>query len=382
MTPQEQQQLLHRLFALREARTTSMADAIHVQPTSHYTDVAHHEKEVDRLFRHGPLIAALSCELVGPNAYLALDLAGVPVALVRGADGVVRAFLNACRHRGAQVLAGRGVAEDRFRCPYHAWSYDTQGRVSVRPGGPDAFNGLPGHCQGLLELPVQEACGLIVVNPRVGGEAVDVAAMLGPLAAEFEGHGFGNKAYFAEHHSSWTMNWKQPYETFLEAYHIFALHKDSLAREVLSTPMLCEPMGQHGRGVLMGRNAPNLLSQPVEAWRFSRHANLVYWLFPNTVLSMPMTDHVELWQFYPEGVDRTRVHVRFYTPQPLQADRETEFWKGMVDFTMGVVTNEDFAQQEAIFKNLRTGQLPELYFGRNEPALIHYHESLARALAA
>lgn len=382
MTPQEQQQLLHRIFALREAHTTSMADAVHVQPTSHYTDREHYEQEVDKLFRNGPLIAALSCELNGPNAYLALQLGGVPVALVRGSDGVVRAFLNACRHRGAQVVAGRGVAQDKFRCPYHAWSYDMRGRVSVRPGGPDAFAGLPSSCQGLLELPVQEDCGLIVVCPRVGTAPVDVAAMLGPLANEFKDHGFERMAYFAEHHSTWTMNWKQPYETFLEAYHIFALHKDSLAREVLSTPMLTDSMGPHGRGLLMGRNAPNLLDRPSEEWAFSRHANLVYWLFPNTVLSMPMTDHVELWQFYPEAVDRTRVHVRFYTPKALETEREKSFWAGMMDFTMGVVTSEDFAQQEAIYASLRTGQLPELYFGRNEPALIHYHQSLARALAA
>ena len=381
MQAHEEQHQLRRLFDLHEAHTTSMAPAVHIQPTAHYADSAHYQRERAALFQDRPLIVGLSCDLPGPNTYFTLRLGELPVLVTRAEDGVVRAFLNACRHRGAPVASGRGVLADKCRCPYHAWSYDALGALGVRPGGPQAFDGLPASCKGLLELPVQEACGLILVRPRVGGAPVDVAAELHELAPEMKGHAFDGMSWFGEHHSSWTMNWKQPYESFLETYHIFSLHRDTLAKEVMSTPMLTDTMGPHGRGVLMGRNAPEVLKRPQDEWCFAGHANLVYWLFPNTVLSMPMTGHAELWQFYPDAPDRTRVHVRFYAPQVLQTDRERSFWTNMMNFTMDVVTQEDFAQQEAIYTTLKTGQLPELHFGRNEPALIHYHRSLARALA-
>lgn len=381
MDQTEQQHLLRRLFELRDANSTSMAPHIHVQDTRHYTCPAHHQREMDGLFQGGAVLAGLSADLPRANTHLALQLGDVPVLLTRDAGGKVRAFLNACRHRGAQLASGRGDTPARLRCPFHAWSYELDGTLAMKPGGPDAFAELPPSCKGLIPLQAAEDCGVILVRTQ-GDAPIDVRHELHDLAPDFAGHGFDQFSFFKEHHSSWAMNWKQPYETFLEAYHIFALHRDSLAHEVMTAPMLTDTMGPHGRGLLMGRKAPQLLERPASEWRFSRHANLVYWIFPNSVLSMPMTGHAELWQFYPEGPDRTRVHTRFYTPKALATEQEAKFWNGIVDFTVSVVTREDFAQQEGIFANIKTGQLPEIYFGRNEPALIHYHQSLQRALDA
>lgn len=381
MDPIEQQTLLRRLFDLRDANSTSMAPQLHVQDTLHYTCPTHHQREMDALFQRGAQFAGLSCDLPRPNTHLALRLGDVPVLLTRDGSGQVRAFLNACRHRGAPLASGRGDTASRLRCPFHAWSYELDGTLAVKPGGPEAFAELPPDCKGLIPLQAAEDCGVILVRPR-HGEPIDVRHELDALAPDFAGHGFPQFAFFKEHHSTWDMNWKQPYETFLEAYHIFALHKDSLAHEVMTAPMLTDTMGPHGRGLLMGRKAPQLLERPPSEWRFSRHANLVYWIFPNSVLSMPMTGHAELWQFHPEGPGRTRVHTRFYTPKALETEQETTFWNGIVDFTISVVTREDFGQQEGIYANVKTGLLPRIHFGRNEPALIHYHHSLQRALDA
>ena len=243
-------------------------------------------------------------------------------------------------------------------------------------------NGPTTACAATAHASPIEANGLILIQPNTGSDAIDIAAAFDRLGPELSDHGFERFAFFAENHSTWTMNWKQPYETFLEAYHIFSLHRTTLAKEILSTPMLTEVFGPHGRGVLMGRNAIEMLKRDSAEWTFKGTTNLVYWLFPNTVLSLPMTGHAELWQFYPcEGrSDRTRVHVRFYTPAVVQSDKEKAFWDRMIDFTMNVVTTEDFAQQERIFANMRSGLLPELIFGRNEPALINYHRGIEAAL--
>lgn len=377
-----QRTLLRRLFELRAARTTSLALDMHRQPAAHYTDPVRFEAERRRLFGARVLVAGLACELPAPGTYVTATLADVPVLMVRGDDGIARAFLNACRHRGAPVAHGRGQAGAAFKCPYHAWTYDRQGALRGTSIAREGFQGLDAGCTGLVSLPMAEFNGLLFVRPVVGGEPVDAEAELAGLAPDFAGHALGDYAYLGEEERIWHMNWKQPYETFLEAYHIFALHEKSLAAEVMSTPMLTETFGLHGRGLLTGRKAADLLAMDEQEWSFKGHANLVYWLFPNTVLSMPMTGHAELWQFYPHenSPDHARVHMRFYTPETISTEKAQAFWQRMMKFTLDVVSSEDFAQQEQIAVGLRSHQLAELIFGRNEPALIHFHQSIERAL--
>src|SRR5918911_3867299 len=120
-------QLAKRMLALYDAGTTDQADTTYRIPTSTYVDPERWALEMERIFRRVPLPLALSCELRAPGAYRALDAVGVPVLVVRGDDGVVRAFVNSCRHRGSLVVGdGCGTAR-RFTCPYHAWSYDRSG---------------------------------------------------------------------------------------------------------------------------------------------------------------------------------------------------------------------------------------------------------------
>jgi phenylpropionate dioxygenase-like ring-hydroxylating dioxygenase large terminal subunit len=373
--------LLTRLFELRDAKTTSFAPATRRQSTHVYADRDHFDREVQRLFRQRPLIAGLSCDLPRTGDYFTVELGSTSALVVRAENGKVQAFLNACRHRGSRLAEGCGAANRVFRCPYHAWVYDIDGRLMGQPVAKDAFKEIDRERTGLIQLPATEASGLIFVGPTPTAGPIEVPALLGDLDEELAGHDFDSWTLVGQRDGAWQMNWKMPYETFLEAYHIFALHRDSLAKEVLATPMLSEFFGPHGRGLLTGRQAPKLQDRPTDEWTFKGNANLVYWLFPNTVLSMPMTGHAELWQFYPGPTpDRTRMTIRFYAPEAPDTEKKKAFWERMINFTMGVVEAEDFGQQEDIQRNVASGIYPERIFGRNEPALIHYHESLDRAL--
>lgn len=377
----DQVKLLSRLFELRDAKTTTFAPATRRQSTSIYVDSEHFDNEVRTLFRERPLIAGLSCDLPRTGDYLAVELGSIPVIVVRSENGQVRAFLNACRHRGSRLAEGRGPANRVFRCPYHAWVYDIDGRLLGQPVARGAFDGVDRDSTGLIELPAAEGCGLILVGPTPEAGPIDVPDILAGMGEEMASHEFDSWTLIGEREGTWQANWKLPYETFTEAYHIFALHRDTLAKEVLSTPMLSEFFGPGGHGLLTGREAPKLQEKDPGEWTFKGHANLVYWLFPNVILSMPMTGHAELWQCYPgESPGQCRVTTRFYLPQEPSTDKERSFWERMIDFTMSVVESEDFAQQEAIQHNVESGLYPERIFGRNEPALIHYHESLDRAL--
>ena len=267
MDAEFQRTLLRRLLDLRAQGTTSMADSVRWQSTTTYTDRTQFDEERRQLFASLPLIAGLSCDLPDPGDYLTVDLDTTPALVVRDESGGVRAFLNACRHRGAPVAAGSGHAGRAFKCPFHAWTYGTDGRLLGRPEGRTAFDERDRDCLGLISLPAVEAGGLILVRADPHGGPIDPGAGLAGLAPEFGDLGLDRLVPYAQREAVWSMNWKQPYDTFLETYHVFSLHRQTLSRELLSSPMLADPFGPHGRGLLMGRAAPGSSSWTSQSGR-------------------------------------------------------------------------------------------------------------------
>jgi phenylpropionate dioxygenase-like ring-hydroxylating dioxygenase large terminal subunit len=132
--------LTRRVIGFVDRGTTELADAVYLNPTSTYTDPQQAERERDLLFRGHPLFFALSCELPEPGDFRADDLSAVPILVVRAGDGRLNAFLNVCRHRGAKVATGSGSGKRLFVCPYHAFTYDLEGRLTRLP--PEGFPGL------------------------------------------------------------------------------------------------------------------------------------------------------------------------------------------------------------------------------------------------
>ncbi|MCH2187430.1 Rieske (2Fe-2S) protein, partial [Myxococcota bacterium] len=107
--------------------TTDVLSDVRRIPVSYYLDPELWEQEMRNIFKRLPLMLAFSTEIAQAGAYRAIDVVGVPVLIVRGSDGVARAFLNACRHRAARLLEeGTGQCQ-RIVCPYHAWAYNDQG---------------------------------------------------------------------------------------------------------------------------------------------------------------------------------------------------------------------------------------------------------------
>ena len=108
MNRQDQVGLLKRLLHYVDTRTTSMADAPWRNDVSVYTDAERLTREQQILFRQHPIVMGFASEWAAPGSFRTDDYAGVPVLVVRGRDGKLRAFLNVCRHRGAKVADGCG----------------------------------------------------------------------------------------------------------------------------------------------------------------------------------------------------------------------------------------------------------------------------------
>src|SRR5579859_1097687 len=121
--------LAETLLVHVENNTTDQANGSLTVPTSTYTDPAQWEKEMELIFRRLPLMLALSIEMPNPGDYKAMEAVGRPVLITRGKDGVARAFLNVCSHRGAPLAANGAGHCSRFSCPYHGWTYANDGRL-------------------------------------------------------------------------------------------------------------------------------------------------------------------------------------------------------------------------------------------------------------
>ena len=97
-----------------------------------YTSPDFYEREVERIFHREWNFIGRADRIPNPGDYFTLEFAGVPLVVVRGRDGAVRAFSNVCRHRGARIMSGEGNAKS-LRCPYHSWNYALDGRLERAP---------------------------------------------------------------------------------------------------------------------------------------------------------------------------------------------------------------------------------------------------------
>jgi len=150
--------LTRRAVANVAARTTDLAESTMALPVAAYLDSARYVSEIDRIFRAVPLALALGSEIAVPRSYLARTVLGVPVLLTRGDDGVARAFINVCRHRGAPLCEAGHGSVTRFTCPYHAWSYDHTGAL-VGVYGESTFGNIDRATLSLTALPCPALSG-------------------------------------------------------------------------------------------------------------------------------------------------------------------------------------------------------------------------------
>src|SRR5262249_59856053 len=143
------------LSASPATQPPAIADTVYRNEVADYPCRRQFARERELFFRRGPLFVGLSCLLPRAGDYMTHDYAGVPMLLVRHEDGNLRAFLNVCRHRGARVADGSGHGVKRFLCPYHAWTYATDGRLIARPDE-RSFAEIDSASCSLRELPVTE----------------------------------------------------------------------------------------------------------------------------------------------------------------------------------------------------------------------------------
>jgi len=370
-----------RLLGHIDGRTTDLADALFRNRVDAYSCPTRAAAERDALFRALPLFMGLSTRLPRPGDYVAEDVAGMPVLLTRGADGVMRAFANICRHRGAPVASGCGNAR-AFVCPYHGWTYDLAGKllgVTDKVG----FAGLDLGAHGLVRLPAGEKHGMMFVRatPVKEGESadIDVDAALDALVPDLAALKLETYPLFSVDHIKPRINWKFAIDTFLEGYHIPHLHRKTIAPYFIGNCGTFDGAGLHGRMCVARTSIDSVRALPEGERSFRPHVISIYQLFPNTIVIWQV-DHIEIWRAFPGRDDPGHCEVEMTIYKPADSDRPDAYWEKNRDIAIRTVMEEDFPLGERMQIGFESGATGEVIYGRNEPSLVHFHRSIRSAL--
>jgi len=368
-------QIMRSTVAHASNGTCDLADEIVELPVAIYTDHARWERERERIFRRLPLMAAASCELPEPGDYKAMDLVEVPVLIVRGSDGTVRAYLNSCKHRGAQVATpGRGNAK-RFTCLYHGWTYGQKGELLAVAAAAD-FGDVDKKCLALTELPCAERAGMIFVTLNKEAK-VDIDQYLMGFDKHVEGLNMKDW-HFMRNTPIPGPNWKLAMEGTFDYYHLPVLHKATFVP--LLSPghrALYWDFGPHLRSTNPDGRLSFLSDIPEEDWPLDKALAGGFTLFPcATVTTLKRGNMIGalIMQILPGLTPGTSITNQTFITQSEPCGEDLAAINHWIDLNLIAVRDEDYVASTSQQKVMDTGMLETVRFGRNERGSQVFHK--------
>jgi choline monooxygenase len=280
-------------------------------PGSWYTDPRIAELERRTVFSRTWQAVGRTEQVAQPGQYLTAEVGGEPIVVVRGADAVLRAFFNVCRHHAAAVMTEPCGRAERLRCPYHGWTYALDGQLQSTPelDGIAAFDRAQ---NGLVPLAVATWEQLVFVH--LDADPPSIEDYLGELVGQCAPLELGS-LHFVDRRE-WTIdcNWKVFVDNYLDGgYHVPYLHRGlnsvlSFKDYTIETfPRFCL---QWSPIVPRGGEATTAQVRKGRA--------LYYWVYPNLMLNW-YDGYLDTNLVLPMGIDRTKVVFDFYFADPSAA---------------------------------------------------------------
>jgi Rieske 2Fe-2S family protein len=298
-------------------------------PARAYFDAEQFEAERAAIFERAFVVVGREDEVDTPETWISAEIAGQNVICARGVDLELRAFRNVCRHRGAELVAGRCGRARAFTCPYHGWTYGLDGALRDAPFAPDGFDR---NAHGLFGLRVERWQGFVFASADANAPKLsDFFGEVPPWLVEND-----LASLRRMHRSSWEIaaNWKLCVENFQESHHFARVHP---ALEALTPTRSARSWLGNGRwlgGTMEIEDAETVSTSGARRDRpllvSKANAARVHdaMLFPFLFTSL-QPDYLLTYRLDPLCVDRTRVtfDVLVHPEAKDDYDREIlDFW--------------------------------------------------------
>ena len=299
----------------------------------HYVDPDVHELENQSVIANTWASIGFAKDVPNRGDVMPTTLAGQPLLIVRGSDGVVQVFENVCRHRGMILVEEPRHFKSAIACRYHAWCYGFKGDLKTTPhiGGPGIHDLPEVKKENLGLIPVRTTVWMDVVYVNLSGTAKEFDTAIRPLTerwSEFMGqpifHGGPDSSFKLE----LNCNWKLAVENYCESYHLPWVHP-ALNRysrlqdhyEILDTDGNFSGQGTTVYDPKLDDSGRTFSTFDGLSDHWNTGAEYIS-LFPNTLLGIHK-DHYYAIRIEPLGPNRTREHVEIYYTD---ADMVTDDW--------------------------------------------------------
>ncbi|MCF8610157.1 aromatic ring-hydroxylating dioxygenase subunit alpha [Gordonia sp. HY285] len=364
---------LRGLLGHLDSSTTDLWPEIADSSAPDFADTLRAELERDRVFGAVPFVAAHSSEIAKQNDFVTAELPRNKVILIRQRDGGVKALVNSCRHRGAELVAEESGRCRLFSCPYHRWSYGPAGELRTVTLD-DTFGDFDRSQYGLVEIPVEERHGFVWVidNPNA---SIDVAEWLGPeMDAIMASYGIADLVSIDPHTYRRPTNWKIMQDGFLDNYHVKYAHPNTAGKMLHTNAVALEDFGRAFWFLTARKTLDQFIGHDVE-WDESMEAHTIEscYLAPNTMLLKHAT-HFELLTFRPVGADpgQSIMQMRIMAPSIEASGLEPEHWRKRWAKNWGlliaILHDEDFPILDGSQRSMNNLDAGPMLLGRNEIA--------------
>ena len=353
-------------------------------PVGRYTSPDFYAAERQGLWPRSWLLAGHVDEWPDIGSFKLWDRAGWPVLLVRGKDGVIRAFFNSCRHRGGGLVREACGKSRMLACKFHAWTYDLEGRLVFVPDEHD-FPGLDRGSHGLLPLRCELWGNLVFVNRDLS--APSLLDHLGKVVPELAHFDFDQRKVSAIIPYELPCNWKVIVDAFQESYHLNATHPQTVApildsrgsvielwpngHSVLTVPRRRDEAGQQNFILDAGSRSTDPRHE------ITRAGNLSFTIFPN-IIGTAAEYQFPLLSFWPTSLNTT--HIDILITEPVNSPDMDSAQAQAIIQQFGAVMQEDMGNVSALQKSIEAGALDRIRLGYQERRIYQFHEQLDRIL--
>lgn len=344
------------------------------------------ELEKEHVFRRSWQLACHVSDLPTPGSYVTLDIVGERALVLRGQDGVIRAFHNICKHRGSRLVADeKGACRNALVCPFHGWVYNLDGTLRG-PARPDTFPPLDKREFGLSEIDCEVWLGFVFIRFAAGDQPA-VEALMAPYHEQLSHYRMDTAVPAGK---IWTqtspVNWKSVRDVDNEGYHVAMAHpalQDLYGSTYYDEPFVdgvCRSFATynpHAGRRWSVRNYVNLSKHSIGLPERLEKAWIYYGMFPNNVIAVT-PEAIQFYQEFPLSTGETLLRGAVYRyPEEDRRQRLARYLAARIDrdtmaedVQLTVWSNEAMAS-----KNFSSFFLSDLEYGVRT-----HHDHLRRAL--